>query len=257
MTPAALRPIDLARAAGLSTQRIRQYADDGILPPAPRTASGYRRFDTRHRQALLAYRALALGYGWEPARKIMRAVHAGDLPLALTLIDAGHAELHEQRQVLQATGQALEAVAGQVPDKDAPRSGMRIGQVAGYLGVRTSALRVWEHAGLLTPGREAGTGYRLYGPADVRDARMIAMLRRGRHPFPQIRQVLDGLRRTGSSDALRAAVAQRRAELTARATAMLEGAALLHQYVSERNPGTADREEKRCPVRVHGAVSRS
>ncbi|MFD2352022.1 MerR family DNA-binding transcriptional regulator [Nonomuraea ferruginea] len=54
-----MRPIDLARAAGLSTQQIRNYADDGVLPPTPRTPAGYRRFDARHRQALLTYRALA------------------------------------------------------------------------------------------------------------------------------------------------------------------------------------------------------
>jgi DNA-binding transcriptional MerR regulator len=152
-------------------------------------------------------------------------------------VDAGHAALHEQRLSLVAAGEALEAVAGQTPDTTAlPRSGMRIGEVAVHLGVRASALRVWESAGLLTPKREPGTSYRCYSPADVRDAQMIHMLRQGRYPFAQIQPILDGLRRTGSSDALRAAIAGRQADLIQRATAMLEAAGHLHHYIADRKP---------------------
>ncbi len=240
-TEAGHRPIDLARMAGISTQQVRNYADAGILPPAPRTPAGYRRFDASHRRALLTYRALVQGYGSHTARAIMHAVHAGDLPQALTLVDASHAELHEQRLSLRAVGEALEAVAEQPPDTSTvPRSGMRIGEVATYLGVRTSALRVWESAGLLTPQREPGTGYRRFGSTDVRDARMITMLRQGSYPLPQIQPVLDGLRRTGSSDALRAAIAQRQAGLTARATAMLEASSHLHHYATTEQPAPGD-----------------
>ena len=237
----SLRPVDLARAAGISAQQVRNYLDAGVLPPAPRSPTGYRRFDAGHRRALLAYRALARGYGPGGAREVMRAVHAGDVPLALTLVDAAHAELHEQRRSLQAAGEALEAVAGQPPDATAvPRSGLRIGEVAAALGVRTSALRVWEAAGLLAPKRDPETNYRRFGPADVRDARMVSMLRQGRYPLPQVQLVLDGLRRTGSSDALRAAIARRREELTRRAAAMLEGASHLHHYLSDQDVASGD-----------------
>jgi DNA-binding transcriptional MerR regulator len=204
------RTIDLARLAGISTQQVRNYADEGILPPVPRTATGYRQFDGTHRRALLAYRALVKGCGPRTARAIMRAVHAGDVSGALALVDAGHAALHEQRLSLRATTEALEAVAGRPPDTPAlSQRGLRIGQVAAQLGVRTSALRTWESAGLLTPGRERGTDYRRFSPSDVRDAQMIRMLRQAHHPLPQIRPILDGLRRTGSSDALREAIAAR------------------------------------------------
>lgn len=228
-----LRPIDLARVAGISTQQIRNYVDAGILPPASRTAAGYRRLDTRHRRALATYDALVPGYGQQTARAVMRAVHAGDVPLALSLVDAAHAALHDQRLSLRAAGEALEAVAGQTPETlDVPRGGLRIGEVAAYLGVRTSALRVWESAGLLVPKRERGTRYRTYRPADVRDARMIHMLRQDRYPLDRIRPVLEGLRRTGGSAALREVIAERREGLTRRTTAMLEGAGRLHGYLT-------------------------
>jgi DNA-binding transcriptional MerR regulator len=226
----ALRPVDLARAAGISTQQVRNYADAGILPAAPRTPAGYRRFHGGHRVALLTFRALARGCGHSVAQTIMLAVHDGDLPLALTVIDAAHAAHHEQRVRLDATAAALEAVAEQ---SGMPQSLMRIGEAAARLGVRTSALRIWESVGLLKPQREPGTRYRCFTPTDLRDARMISMLRHSGYPLAQIRPVLDGLRETGSSDALRAAIGQRRAALTQQATAMLEGASYLHHYLRE------------------------
>lgn len=158
-------------------------------------------------------------------------------------MDASHAALHELRLSLQATAEALAAVAEQTPETSAvPRSGMRIGAVAASLGVRTSALRVWKSAGLLTPKRDPGTKYRRFNATDVRDARMINLLRQGRYPLPQILPILDGLRRTGSSDALRAAIAQRQAGLTQRATAMLEGAGRLHHYITDDVPSSGDED---------------
>lgn len=236
---AGLRPIDLARTAGLSTQQIRNYADAGILPAAQRTRSGYRMLHTGHRAALETYRVLARGHGVPSARAIMQAVHAEDVPNALALADSCHAALHEERRSLEAAGEALEAVAQQPPEAwELPRSGtLRIGEVAARLGVRTSALRVWESAGLLAPRRERGTAYRSFSPSDVRDAQLVRMLRQGRYPLPQIRSILDGLHRTGGSSALREAMTERRAALTRRSAAILEGAAQLHRYLGEFTDG--------------------
>lgn len=167
----------------------------------------------------------------------MQAIHARDIPRALALVDAGHAALPEQRCSLRATGEALAAVAEHSPGSPAVlRAGMRIGAVAGTLGVRTSALRFWESAGLLTPTRKPGTGHRRFGPTDVRDARMIKLLRQGGYRSPQIRTILDGLRRMGSSDARRAAVAQRQAGVTLRTTALLEGSRRLSGSIADRAP---------------------
>jgi DNA-binding transcriptional MerR regulator len=227
-----LRPVDLARRAGVSTQLVRNYEAAGVLPPAPRSESGYRQYDQRHLEALLTYRALSPGFGPVDATTIMRAVHDGDQALALRVVDASHAALHEQRLATDAASEALGAAAEQFLDAE-PLVGpaLLVGELARQLGIRTSALRVWESAGLLTPTRERGTNYRRYSPLQIRDARIINMLRQGRYGFDQIRPVLDGLRRTGSAEALRAAVAERRAAHDRRTRAMLHGAALLHTYL--------------------------
>lgn len=229
-----LRPVDLARLAGVSAQQIRNYEDAGVLPPADRTESGYRVFAPVHREALLAYRALSKGYGTTGAARIMQTVHAGDVPGALALIDAAHAALHAERTTLEAARRALETLTEKEP-AELPQGALRVGEVAALIGVRTSALRVWEAAGLIVPERERGTGYRLYRPVDVRDARLVHTLRRSHHPIDRIRPVLEGLRREGSTEALRAAVAARGDMLTARTRAMLRGAGRLHDYLDCRD----------------------
>ncbi|MEV8371618.1 MerR family transcriptional regulator [Kribbella sp. NPDC056861] len=228
-----LRPVDLARRAGISTQLVRNYESVGILPDVPRSDSGYRQYDEVHLRAMLTYRALTPGYGNETATAVMRAVHDGDEALAFRLIDGSHAALHEQRLATDAASEALGEAAEEFLDGLPVVNGpaLLVGELAAQLGVRTSALRVWESAGLLTPVRETGTKYRRYGPVQVRDARIIAMLRRGRYGFDQIRPVLDGLRQTGSTEALRAAVAERRAAHDRRTRAMIHGSALLDEYL--------------------------
>ncbi|MGJ7906423.1 MerR family transcriptional regulator [Actinopolyspora sp. H202] len=226
------RPVDLARLVGISTQQVRNYADTGVLPAAPRTDAGYRRFDESHRQALLTYRSLLKGYSHTTAQAVLRAIHAEDVSGALALVDAAHAELHEQRQSLRAAAEALDAIAGQALESSpSPRSTMRIGEGAASLGIRSSALRVWEDAGLLTPSRDPVTGYRRFGPGDLRDARMVHLLRQNHYPLPRIGEVLDDMRRTGGTRSLRAAVAERWTRLTARTTAILEAAGQLHHYL--------------------------
>ncbi|GAA0587947.1 MerR family transcriptional regulator [Kribbella sandramycini] len=234
-----LRPVDLARRAGISTQLVRNYEADGILPPAPRTDSGYRQYGEAHLTALLTYRALAPGFGAETARYLMQAVHAGDEARAYRLIDQAHANLYEQRLATDAASEALGAAAAEFQDEPIPAGpALLVGELAHRLGVRTSALRVWEAAGLLAPTRERITKYRRYEPEQIRDARIIHMLRQGRYSFDQIRPVLEGLRQTGSTEALRAAIAERRSAHDHQTKAMLHGAGLLHHLIQQQEPPT-------------------
>jgi hypothetical protein len=79
------------------------------------------------------------------------------------------------------------------------------------------------------PQRERAGRDGRYGAVDIRDVQIVRLLRQGHYPFPRIRRVLDGLHRTGSPEALRAAVAERRTAHDTRA--MRRGAALLHAYL--------------------------
>ncbi|MED7923059.1 TioE family transcriptional regulator [Nonomuraea sp. LP-02] len=102
-----LRPVDLARGHGLSTQAVRNYEEAGILPPADRTAAGYRAYTPRHAQALRAFLALVPAHGHATATAIMRAVNEGAVEEALRRVDESHAQLLDDRRTLEAVERAL------------------------------------------------------------------------------------------------------------------------------------------------------
>lgn len=168
----------------------------------------------------------------------MVATVGGDIAEALALIDASHQALHAQRLALTEAVQTLNAITSALEAPSHHRVPLSIGELAHRLGVRTSALRVWEAAGLLTPKRQPGGRHRSYAADDVRDARVIRLLRQGYYRFSRIKPVIEELRSTGSGDGLRAALDERQAAFTARARAMLHGATFLDQHLTHHTHKT-------------------
>lgn len=224
-----LRPVDLARAHGLSTQAVRNYQAAGILPPATRSPHGYRHYTPRHAQALSAFLALVPGHGHGTATAIMRAVNDGSVDTALQVIDDSHARLVDDRAVLRAVETAL---AGLEPVSSVTGGDVFVGPLAHRLGIRPATLRRWERAGAVTPRRDPATGYRVYDTADVRDALMAAQLRRGGYRLEQIAPVLAHVRAAGGVEPLEPVLRDWRARLAARSRAMLRGAAALDAYLA-------------------------
>ncbi|MFK0044263.1 TioE family transcriptional regulator [Streptomyces sp. NPDC090741] len=223
-----LRPVDLAREHGLSTQAIRNYEEAGILPAAGRTPHGYRTYTSLHAAALRAFLALVPGHGHRTATSIMRAVNQGADDEAFRLIDEGHAQLLDDRRTLQ----AVESALLDLEPTAAPEPGdMFIGLLAEALGVRPATLRKWERAGLVRPRRDPLTGYRVYDEADVRDARLAHQLRRGGYLLEQIAPLIAQVRNAGGLEPLEAALGDWRARLSARGRTMLTGAAELEPYL--------------------------
>ncbi|WP_043629355.1 TioE family transcriptional regulator [Nonomuraea candida] len=265
-----LRPVDLAREHGLSTQAVRNYEQAGILPPAGRTAHGYRTYTARHARALRAFLALIPGHGHQTATSIMQAVNRGATEEALRLIDESHAQLLDDRRTLRAVEQALRALGppGSPPDMpgspDTPRSPRRpaspdvpgpvgppgpgeplapggatfIGPLARRLGIRPATLRKWERAGLVEPRRDPQTGYRVYTAADVRDAQLVHQLRRGGYLLEQIAPLIRQVRAAGGLEPLEGALRDWQARLSARGRAMVRGAAALDAYLDPHLDGT-------------------
>lgn len=223
-----MRPIDLARRHGLSTQAVRNYEDAGLLPPAPRTASGYRRYGPRHALALDAFLALVPGHGHACARAVMLAVHADRLADALDLVDRSHAGLLAERGVVDAVERTLTDLTVRAWD-GAP---LPIGPVAHRLGLQPATVRRWEREGLLRPGRDR-QGHRVYQAADVRDAHLVGQLRRAGHGLATIRVLLDELRDTRDPADVTRALADRRRSLHERSRAMLAGAGALDRYLRD------------------------
>lgn len=118
------RPIDLARDAAISSASVRLYEREGFLPPVERSASGHRLYRARHLHALRTSRSLMKGYGWVHARNVMRAIHRGDIPATMALVDAKHAGIdrgrHEVEEAVRALRLLSEGLATLSPLGDSP-----------------------------------------------------------------------------------------------------------------------------------------
>lgn len=229
-----LRTIDLARMGQIGVQQVRNYEASGLIPPAARSPSGYRLYTRKHSVALETGRGLVDGYGSQRARAIMQAVHQGDLPSALMLIDERHAELARKRRQLEQTLTALSTLTARSAPLASPRrfQHLRVGEAAKQVGVRVSALHFWEQQGLLHPVRDKSSGYRRYDEQQMRRLHVVVLLREAGYDFDVIRTTLDELA-AGQPEKAIAAVDKRRAELARTSVACLAAIAAFQGYLNE------------------------
>ncbi|MGC7100914.1 MerR family transcriptional regulator [Amycolatopsis lurida] len=222
-----LNTATVARRAGCSVQQVRNLERDGVLPPAARTASGYRLYREVHVLSVLAYRALAAGTGPVEAKKIMRAAHTEPSD-ALARLDAAHARLHTERMDLRLAEEAAEAISAEPILEVSAADAMSVSELATALGVRPSTLRHWDAEGLVVPDRDEARGARrMYSPAQVRDARIVHQLRGAGYRVGPLRTLMPQIRLGRRGEDLRAMLAARQTAITARSQSLLDGAAAL------------------------------
>ncbi|MBG0831352.1 MerR family transcriptional regulator [Planomonospora sp. ID67723] len=227
-----MRTIDVARRSGYSVQQVRNLERDGVLPPATRTATGYRIYGEMHLQSALAYRALAAGAGPIEAKKIVRAVHRFPVSQVLALLDAAHARLDAERTELRQAEEATRAISSEPIEDVRASDSMSVSELAAALGVRPSTLRHWDAENLVVPDRDPVRGTRRYTPAQVRDARIVHQLRRAGYRIAPLRALMPELRRARRLADVASALAARDAGITARSKALLDGAAALSAVLS-------------------------
>lgn len=231
-----MRTVDLARAVGLSTQQVRDYEAQGLLPRVERSRSGYRLYADHHLEALRTVRTMrSAGYTGHQVREIMRAVHRGDADTALALIDARHAQIDRQRKQVQLTLDAIGALSsGSTPLQHFRHSDpLLVGKAARAAGVRQSALRFWEQEGLLQPKRDQRSGYRLYDQRQMRRLEIIVHLRAASYTFDAVRSVLGELAAGRPESTLRA-IEQRRTEIAAASLACAEATACVWRSIRDQ-----------------------
>ena len=77
---------ELARRAGVTAPTIRYYEDIGLLPSAPRSSAGYRRYATSALEEVQFIRkAQALGFSLDEVREILALSRSGQAPCSHVL----------------------------------------------------------------------------------------------------------------------------------------------------------------------------
>jgi DNA-binding transcriptional MerR regulator len=81
MTPAPIGPRDAARATGVSTDTLRHYERQGLLPRVTRTAGGYRQYSPATiDRVLLIQRALVVGFSLADLKRVFTVRDKGGAP---------------------------------------------------------------------------------------------------------------------------------------------------------------------------------
>ncbi|WP_410661823.1 MerR family transcriptional regulator [Amycolatopsis sp. lyj-112] len=225
-----MRTAVVARRAGYSVQQVRNLERDGVLPPAARTATGYRIYGEVHLRSALAYRALAAGVGPVEAKEIVRTVHSGSIARVLALLDAAHARLDTEREELRQAKEAARVIAREPIGDVRGTDSMSVSELAEALGVRASTLRHWDAEQLVVPDRVRGT--RRYTPAQVRDARIVHQLRMAGHRVAHLRLLMPELKRSRRFEDVTSALAVRDTSITTRSRALFDGTAALSAVLS-------------------------
>lgn len=180
-----LRTSDIAEAAGIHPNTVRKYEELGYLPRPKRGPNGYRLFTERHLdQARLAVAFLRLSWlgEWFKQRAVETVIHAAadDFTAAGTAAEALLALVVEERNRAELAAEYLAEWANSPAPSGVAAGGIGIKEAAAYLHVTAHTLRNWDRNRLVRVPRHPTSGYRTYGPAELRRLMVIRALRRAR-----------------------------------------------------------------------------
>ena len=112
MTQRPMGPREVARATGVSTDTLRHYERNGLLPTVARRAAGYRQYQSATVQrVLLIQRALVVGFS------------VADLKRVLGVHDKGGAPCRSVRQLV---GERLDELNRKIEELTALRRELRL-----------------------------------------------------------------------------------------------------------------------------------
>lgn len=168
-------PKKLAEKYGLSASTLRNYEAKGLMPPAVRSANGYRMYTERHEAYLACIQAMASAFGMEVTSEVMHCLGRHDLDDALWIVRDKEVMLHREKASLDQLVQELKSYSEGSQTYDFSRH-FSIHEVSRLTGAPKSAIRYWEKSCLFTAERDPDNKYRLYNEAHLFKIRMIQVL---------------------------------------------------------------------------------
>ncbi|MDP4098155.1 MerR family DNA-binding transcriptional regulator [Paenibacillus sp. P96] len=172
-----MRPKDLARTFSISTSTLRNYEAKGLIPPAQRTASGYRSYTDKHAAYLACLQSMAPAFGMDVTAEVLLAIQSQDIDKALWRVKESELQLYKSRQLAMQSLRELNEEENSENSEQADTHWMTVGKAAMAYDVPATTLRHWENVGLIASKRNPDNGYRLYNRFHLRKVLLTRTLR--------------------------------------------------------------------------------
>ena len=196
------RTSEVAQMMGIHPNTVRFYEEWGWITKPVREANGYRVFNDLHiyqiRVARLGFEIEILQNGLR--KKIVDMIKTCakcDFDGAIRQTEEYLTQLEKERMAAEEAIRIVQDILqGDVHDNQLC---MKRKEVSMYLDISVDALRNWEMNGLLTIKRKQN-GYRIYTDADIRQLKIIRVLRCANYSLEAIRRMLQQLSKDPESD---------------------------------------------------------
>ncbi|CAM4450388.1 DNA-binding transcriptional MerR regulator [Paenibacillus endophyticus] len=185
-----MKGIEIAKKLNISTSALRHYEAWGLVPHVERAANGYRLYTREHEAYFQCIRAMYTGFGMELIREVMPRIIRGEKLDALWLINKAQVRLNAEKEIVQKTVDMLDLKELNDLPKYRKNHSFTIGEVAEEANVSASTIRHWEKEGLIKPQRQHESGFRIYGPSDIRKVLIIRTVQRVVYSLDTVREVV-------------------------------------------------------------------
>ncbi|MGO4549129.1 MerR family transcriptional regulator [Paenibacillus sp. 2TAB23] len=185
-----MKGIEIAKKLNISTSALRHYEAWGLVPYVERAANGYRLYTKEHEAYFQCIRAMYTGFGMELIREVMPRIIRGEVLDALWLVNKAQVRLNAEKEIVQKTVDMLDLKELNDLPKYRNKNSFTIGEVAEEANVSASTIRHWEKEGLIKPERQHESGFRIYGPSDIRKVLIIRTVQRVVYSLDTVREVV-------------------------------------------------------------------
>lgn len=186
-------PKQIARILNISTTTLRRYEEQDLIPEVPRTISNHRIYTSVHFQAFISIRALLKWFDIPMVYEAKRMIKKKRVDKALWLVN-------EQLFHIQVEKQRVEEILTMIKNSNFTnykklklKECMSIGEAAVKAGVNPSAIRHWEHEGLIHSERNKDNGYRVFTLSELRKILVISSLRKTVYYIENMKKLLHDL----------------------------------------------------------------
>ncbi|MFD1670938.1 MerR family DNA-binding transcriptional regulator [Agrilactobacillus yilanensis] len=184
-----MRGAEIAQKLNISTSALRHYEKWGLLPPVERQENGYRKYTSLHETYFCCIRSLIPGFGVELVKQVLPLIVAGEFTKATWFINRQQVQIAAEKEETEQTLALLNSAA--TPHfGDHDKKYFSIGEVAKLTHASLSAIRHWEHEGLIRPRRDAESNFRQFEAEEIKRIFIIRTIQRNDYSLDSIRNVL-------------------------------------------------------------------